>query len=40
MYINSGGIPEYCEGFGVEFDEINFETTYLLKNNLLEYRKT
>ena len=40
MYINSGGIPEYCEGFGVEFDEINFEERLIyLKNNLLEYRK-
>ena len=24
LYINSGGIPEYCEGFGVQFNESNF----------------
>ena len=24
LYINSGGIPEYCNGFGVEFNENNF----------------
>jgi hypothetical protein len=25
LYINSGGIPEYCDGFGLMFDENNFE---------------
>jgi hypothetical protein len=24
LYINSGGIPEYCNGFGVSFDSHNF----------------
>jgi len=24
LYINSGGIPEYCENFGIEFDDNNF----------------
>jgi len=24
LYINSGGIPEYCNGFGVKFDKHNF----------------
>ena len=23
--MNSGGIPEYCSGFGVEFDKSNIE---------------
>ena len=26
LYINSGGIPEYCRGFGVMFDKENFTT--------------
>lgn len=25
LYLNSGGIPEFCKGFGVEFNESNFE---------------
>lgn len=25
LYINSGGIPEYCKGYGVMFEEANFE---------------
>jgi glycosyltransferase involved in cell wall biosynthesis len=25
IYINSGGIPEYCKGFGIEFDNASFE---------------
>ena len=25
LYINSGGIPEYCDGYGVEFTEDNFQ---------------
>jgi len=24
LYINSGGIPEYCTGYGIEFNEFNF----------------
>ncbi len=24
LYINSGGIPEYCDGYGVSFEEHNF----------------
>ena len=40
MYIKSGGIPEYCEGFGVEFDESNFEERLIhLKDNLFKYKK-
>ena len=26
LYINSGGIPEYCDGFGEKFNPLNFET--------------
>ena len=40
LYINSGGIPEYCEGFGVQFELNNLEEKmdYLINNyeNLLE----
>ena len=25
LYINSGALPEYCDGFGIEFTENNFE---------------
>ena len=25
LYVNSGALPEYCEGFGIEFNESNFE---------------
>ena len=25
LYINSGGIPEYCDGYGEEFDDTNFK---------------
>ena len=25
LYINSGGTPEYCEGYGIEFNNSNFE---------------
>jgi glycosyltransferase involved in cell wall biosynthesis len=25
MYLNSGALPEYCQGFGVEFNLVNFE---------------
>ena len=45
LYINSGGIPEYCKDFGVMFDEPNFENKlneiyddYLrYKNKILSY---
>ena len=33
LYINSGGIPEYCNGYGVRFDSNNFI------NKLYEIRK-
>ncbi len=26
LYINSGGIPEYCKGFGLDFDHSNFRS--------------
>ena len=26
LYIDSGGIPEYCEGFGISFNKSNFES--------------
>lgn len=25
LYINSGALPEYCDGYGIEFNEKNFE---------------
>lgn len=25
LFINSGGIPEYCQGYGVQFENYNFE---------------
>tara|TARA_B100001173_G_C16030541_1_gene566544 strand:- start:3309 stop:4352 length:1044 start_codon:yes stop_codon:yes gene_type:complete len=25
LYINSGGIPEYCQGYGIEFNSLNFQ---------------
>jgi hypothetical protein len=34
LYRNSGCLPEYCDGFGVMFDESNFKT------KLIEYRNT
>ena len=36
LYRNSGGIPEYCKGFGVEFDD-NFLVK--LEEIILEYEK-
>ena len=30
LYIDSGGIPEYCENYGLKFTENNFETILLL----------
>ena len=34
MYINSGGVKEYCEDFGIEYNEFNFEKKleYFLEN--------
>ena len=26
LYIDSGGIPEYCKGFGISFNNLNFES--------------
>ena len=37
LFINSGGIPEYCEGFGVMFDEDNFEGSLNELINNYEY---
>jgi hypothetical protein len=34
LYRNSGSLPEYCNGYGVRFDETNFES------KLLEFRST
>jgi hypothetical protein len=38
LYINSGGIPEYCSGFGVIFDKHNFEEK--LEKLMNEYLKS
>ena len=41
LYINSGGIPEYCSGYGVEFNEDNFqEKLYVLSENYEFFRNT
>ena len=38
LYINSGGIPEYCDGYGVMFEKNNFEEKLNeLANNYLDY---
>lgn len=38
LYINSGGIPEYCRGFGVEFTKSTFvESLKYLQSNILKY---
>lgn len=46
LYLNSGGIPEYCEGFGVSFENLNeFEEKLIeiinnkerIKNLLFDY---
>ena len=38
LYINSGGIPEYCKGFGIEFNKNTFvESLNSLQSNILEY---
>lgn len=38
LYINSGGIPEYCSGFGEIFDKNNFEQK--LEKLMYEYLKS
>ena len=48
LYINSGALPEYCSGFGIEFEPANFEEKLDLmreeydvwRNSLLSYRNT
>ena len=40
MYINSGGIPEYCKGYGIQFTKSTFiESLKTIKSNILEYEK-
>ena len=40
MYLDSGGIPEYCKDYGVKFKEDNFiEKLNYLINNYEEHRK-
>ena len=41
MYIPSGGIPEYCDNFGVDFQENDFEQRleYLIDNYDTYYKK-
>ena len=46
LYINSGGIPEYCEGYGIEFNNLNFQEKLLeafnsyeaIKDKVLKYK--
>ncbi len=40
LFINSGGIPEYCQGFGVQFENNNFEDRLkeLMKNYNIYFR--
>ncbi|MFH0969760.1 MAG: hypothetical protein V1804_04585 [Patescibacteria group bacterium] len=34
LYINSGALPEYCAGYGIEFNEKNFEEKLIeMRNN-------
>jgi glycosyltransferase involved in cell wall biosynthesis len=41
LYINSGGIPEYCDGYGVEFTEDNFQEKLLdILENYEFFRKS
>ncbi len=48
LYINSGALPEYCSGFGLEFDENNFAEKLLeirakydeYKDKVLNYNNT
>ena len=35
LYINSGGIPEYCQGYGIEFSKDNLEAK--LEEMILKY---
>lgn len=37
LYINSGALPEYCSGFGIEFDENDFEKKMIQMNNEYNY---
>ena len=37
LYFNSGGIPEYCDGFGVEFDENFKEKLYEIIKDYKKY---
>jgi len=34
MYIDSGGVKEYCQEFGIEYTKLNFEEkiNFILKN--------
>jgi glycosyltransferase involved in cell wall biosynthesis len=39
LYIDSGGIPEYCKDFGVMFNELNFENKLNeIYDNYLKYK--
>lgn len=38
LFINSGGIPEYCEGFGIGFDDNFEEKLEELINNYTDYK--
>ena len=42
LYLNSGGIPEYCEEYGVMFEENNFEQQLneIIDNYTIYYKKT
>lgn len=37
LYIDSGGIPEYCENYGIKFTENNFET--MLQEFIINFSK-
>ena len=37
LYIDSGGIPEYCENYGLMFTENNFET--MLQEFIINFSK-
>ena len=40
LYINSGALPEYCKGYGLEFDVDNFELKLLeLKDSYLDVKE-
>ena len=38
LYINSG-IPEYCSGYGVEFNEDNFQENYMIYQKIMNFSK-